>query len=67
MNIFAKILHTGKAAIDMKHIKPDLSLKALVGACWGDLGGGAKVKIKLFQNMVMLHIKLKLRTLAATW
>ena len=51
----------------MKHIKQDLSLKALVGACWVDLGGGAKVKIKLFQNMVMLHIKLKLRTLAATW
>ena len=25
-----------------------------------DLGGGAEVKIKLFQNMVMLHIKLKL-------
>ena len=24
-----------------------------------DLGGGAEVKIKLFQNMVMLHIKLK--------
>ena len=27
-----------------------------------DLGGGAEVKIKLFQNMVMLHIKLKLTT-----
>ena len=33
----------------------------------GDLRGGAEVKIKLFQNMVMLHIKLKLTTLAATW
>ena len=32
-----------------------------------DLGGGAEAKIKLFQNMVMLHIKLKLKTLAATW
>ena len=30
-----------------------------------DLGGGAEAKIKLFQNMVMLHIKLKLTTLAA--
>ena len=29
-----------------------------------DLGGGAEVKIKLFQNMVMLHIKLKLTTVA---
>ena len=28
-----------------------------------DLGGGAEVKIKLFQNMVMLHIKFKLTTL----
>ena len=27
-----------------------------------DLGGGAEAKIKLFQNMVMLHIKLKLTT-----
>ena len=24
---------------------------------WMDLGGGVKGKIKLFQNMVMLHIK----------
>ena len=32
-----------------------------------DLGGGAEAKIKLFQNMVMLHIELKLTTLAATW
>ena len=30
-----------------------------------DLGGGAEAKIKLFQNMVMLHIKLKLKTLVA--
>ena len=32
-----------------------------------DLGAGAEAKIKLFQNMVMLHIKLKRTTLAATW
>ena len=31
-----------------------------------DLGGGVKGKIKLFQNMVMLHIKLKGITGAAT-
>ena len=64
---FAEILHTGRAAIGMKHIKRDSSLKALVGACWKDLGGGTEVKINFFQNMVMLHIKLKLTTLAATW
>ena len=51
----------------MKHIKRDFSLKAWVRACLVDLGGEAEVKIKLFQNMVMLHIKLKLTTLAATW
>ena len=33
---------------------------------WVDLGGGVKGKIKLFQNMVMLHIKLKGITGAAT-
>ena len=33
----------------------------------GGLRGWAEAKIKLFQNMVMLHIKLKLTTLAATW
>ena len=51
----------------MKYIKPDFSLKAWVRVCWVDLGGGAEAKIKLFQNMVMLHIKLKLTMLAATW
>ena len=51
----------------MKHIKRDFSFKAWVGAFWVDFGGGAEVKIKFFQNMVMLHIKLKLTTLATTW
>ena len=67
VNIFAEILHAGREAIDMKHIKRNFSLKAWVRARWVDLGGKAEAKIKLFQNMVMLHIKLKLRTLAATW
>ena len=52
--------------MDMKQIKRDFCLKAWVRACWVDLGGGAEVKIKLFLNMVMLHIKLKLTTFAAT-
>ena len=60
-------MHAGRAAIDMKHIKRDFSLKAWFLAPLVDLGGGAEAKIKLFQNMVMLHIKLKLTTLAATW
>ena len=41
----------------MKHIKQDFSLKAWVGASGVDLGVGAEAEIKLFQNMVMLHIK----------
>ena len=56
-----------RAAIDMKHIKQDFNLKAWVRAPGVDLGGGAEAKIKLFQNMVMLHSKLKLTTFAATW
>ena len=51
----------------MKHIKRDFSLKAWVRAPGVDFGGGAEAKIKLFQNMVMLHIKLKPTTFAAIW
>ena len=51
----------------MKHIKQDFSLNAWVQVPGVDLGGGADAKIKLFQNMVMLYIKLKLRTFAAAW
>ena len=57
VNIFAEILQAGRAAIDMKHIRRDFSLKAWVRVPWVDLGGGAEAKIKLFKNMVMLHIK----------
>ena len=64
---FADILHAGRAAIDMKDIKQDFRLKEWVQASGVELGGGAKAKIKLFQNMVMLHIKLTLTTFAATW
>ena len=51
----------------MKHIKRDFSLKTWVRSPGMDLGGGAEAKSKLFQNMVMLHIKLKLTMHAATW
>ena len=64
---FAEILHAARAAIDMKHIKRDFTLMAWVRAKGVDSGDGAEAKIKLFQNMVMLHIKLKLTTFAATW
>ena len=39
----------------MKHIKRDFRSKAWVSNL-GGLGGCRKVKIQLFQNMVMLHI-----------
>ena len=66
VNIFAEILHAGRAAKAMNNIKRDFSLKAWVRVRWVDLEVGAEAKIKLFQNMDMLHIKLKLTTLAAT-
>ena len=47
----------------MKHIKWDFSLKAWVRAPGVDLGGGTEAKVKLFQNMAVLHIKLQLTTL----
>ena len=50
LTFLAEILHAGRVAIDMKHIKQDFSLKAWIRVCWVDLGGGAKTKIKLFQN-----------------
>ena len=60
VNIFAEILYAGRAAIDMKHIKRDFSLKA-------SRSEAPRPKSFFFQNMVMLHINLKLTTLAATW
>ena len=67
VNIFAKILHAGRGAIDMRHIKGDFCLKVCAQSPGVDLGGGAEAKIKLFQNMVILHIKSKLTTHGATW
>ena len=52
---------------DMKHIKRGFSLKTWAQPPWLDLGGGTETKIQVFQNMVMLHIKLKEMTHAATW
>ena len=51
----------------MKHITWDFKFEGLGQALRVDLGGGAEAKIQLFQNMFMLHIKLKIMTHAATW
>ena len=51
----------------MKHIKQDFSLKAWVQSPEVDIGIGAKAILKKNPNMVMLPIKLKPMTHAATW
>ena len=61
---FAEILHAGREAIDMKHIKQDFCLKPRVRFPGVDLGGVTEAKF--FLNMIMLHIKLKLTRHAAT-
>ena len=48
VNIFAEVLHASRAAIDMKHIKRNFSLKAWVLAPGVGLGDWAEAKIKLF-------------------
>ena len=64
VNILAEILHARSVAIYIKHIKRNFSLNAWIRAPEVDLGGGAEAKINLFQNMVMLRIKLKLKMVA---
>ena len=48
----------------MKHTKHDLSSNVWVCPLGGH--GGAEAKIKLMQNVVMMHIKLKGMTHVAT-
>ena len=64
---FTEIPHADRGRIDMKHIKQYFSLRVWVRPPWVDLEGGAETKIQLFQNIVMLHIKLKEMTYASTW
>ena len=51
----------------MKQIKHKFRSKPGSDPHGGLRGSGQKVKIKLFQNMVMLHIKLNRITNAAAW
>ena len=50
VNIFAEILHAGRAAIDMKHIKGDFSLNTWVRSPRVNIGGGTEAKINLFSE-----------------
>ena len=43
----------------MKHYQTIFYFEGLGPIPWVDLGGVAEAKLKLFQNMVMLHTKLK--------
>ena len=47
---FAEILHTGRAAIFMKHIKGDFSLNAWAQSPRVYLVGGTEAKINLFSE-----------------
>ena len=51
----------------MKHIKHDFKSKSWDRTLGGLRGLGQKVKIQLFQNKAMLHIKLKGITNAGPW
>ena len=64
---FAEILHTGRAAIDMKDSKRDFSLKSWIRVSGMDLGVGLRPKLNFFQHIGTLHINLKPTTLAAAW
>ena len=48
VNIFAEILHAGRAAIDMKHIKGDFRLNAWARSPRVNVGGGIQAKINLY-------------------
>ena len=45
--MFTEILHAGRAAIDMKHIKGDFSLNAWVRSPRVNLGGWTEAKINV--------------------
>ena len=65
---FTEISHADIGTINMKHIKHDFRSKARDShSLGGHRGWGQKVKIQLFQNNVMLHIKLKGIMNADTW
>ena len=61
------VANADRGTINLKHISKQTFDGRPVSGPWTDLGGGVKGKIKLFQNIVMLHIKLKGITDAATW
>ena len=57
--------HADKGTINMKHINVIFDRRPVYQPLGGVRVWGQKVKIQLFQNTVMLHIKLKRITNAA--
>ena len=64
---FTEFLPADRGTIDMKHIKQDFRSKAWVWLPGWTKGVGQRPKLFFFQNMIMLHIKLKGLTHAATF
>ena len=56
-------MHADRGTID---IKQDFSQNAHIQLPWLNLGGRARAKVELFQNMVIMHIQLKPTMHAAT-
>ena len=56
LSIYFEISHADRGTINMKHIKHDFLSKACVSTPGWTWGWGQRVKIQLFQNIVMLHI-----------
>ena len=68
VDIFTECLHAGRGTIDMKRIKRGSSLKAWVGPTGTGLKGWRGGQNSTFRIIkVLLHIKLKGMTHAATW
>ena len=66
--LFTMISHADRGTINMKHIKHGFRSNPSVSHPLGGLTGcGQKVKIQLFQDTVIMHIKLKRMTNAALW
>ena len=67
VNIFSEVLHAGRAANRYEIYQTEFQFEGLGPILLGGLRRWGRGQNKLFQNMVLLHIKLKLTTLAATW
>ena len=61
------VSHADRGKIKKKHILRDFYQRPVPDPLGGLEGWGQKIEIELFQIMVMLNIKFKGNTNAATW